>query len=44
MVWALWITGLPGSGKTTISDLLKEKLGETGIKVVVLGIDGIRKK
>src|SRR5262249_11462205 len=34
--WAIWITGLPGSGKTTISSIAAELLGGYGVAVRVL--------
>lgn len=42
MAWAVWITGLPGSGKTTISELLKKRLEEKGVRSIVLSIDKVR--
>jgi adenylylsulfate kinase len=44
MSWAIWITGLPGSGKSTISQSLLNKLDEAGIKVEYLRLDEFRKK
>lgn len=43
MAWAVWITGLPGSGKTTIALETKKRLEERGIKTTVLELDEIRK-
>lgn len=40
--WAVWLTGLPGSGKTTIAKELMKKFGEK-IKVEYLRMDEIRK-
>lgn len=40
---AIWITGLPSSGKTTLSLALKKKLSEHGLISVVLDGDVIRK-
>ena len=40
---AIWITGLPASGKTTIATLLKENLISKNISVIVLDGDEIRK-
>ena len=34
----LWMTGLPGSGKSTLSDLLLERLRPIG--VLAYGLDG----
>ncbi|MBS1112234.1 MAG: Adenylylsulfate kinase [Nitrospirae bacterium] len=39
MPWVIWITGLPGSGKSTIALALKE----SGIDAVILQSDEIRK-
>jgi adenylylsulfate kinase len=39
MSWVVWITGLPGSGKSTVTDALKEKFPEAEI----LGMDELRK-
>ncbi|HDI01928.1 MAG TPA: adenylyl-sulfate kinase [Candidatus Bathyarchaeota archaeon] len=41
--WAIWITGLPSSGKSTIAHLLVEKLSNMGIKVQVLESDELRR-
>ena len=44
MTWAVWITGLPGSGKTVIAEKVREILEEQGIGgVKVLELDEIRK-
>ena len=40
---AVWITGLPASGKTTMATLLKEYLKSKNIPVIVLDGDEIRK-
>jgi len=40
--WVLWLTGLPGSGKTTIARELMKKLKEEKIKVEYLRMDEIR--
>jgi adenylylsulfate kinase len=39
MSWVVWITGLPGSGKSTVASVLKEKVPEAEI----LGMDELRK-
>ncbi len=39
MSWVVWITGLPGSGKSTVSEALKEEYPEAEI----LGMDELRK-
>jgi len=45
MSWAIWITGLPGSGKTTIAQKLHDTLGDIDIDVdvKVLELDEIRR-
>jgi adenylylsulfate kinase len=40
--WALWITGLPGSGKTTIASRVAEALAAGGLDVRVLDLADIR--
>ncbi len=40
MAWAVWITGLPGSGKTTIAREVAHRLGDQKLKV--LQLDEIR--
>ena len=39
MPWVIWITGLPGSGKSTVSSAVKEKIPEA----VILRMDELRK-
>lgn len=41
--FTVWLTGLPGSGKTTIARVLKEKLEKTKFKVESLDGDEVRK-
>jgi len=41
--FALWITGIPASGKSTIAHSLVNKLRSLGIPVVVLESDELRK-
>lgn len=41
--WAIWITGLPGSGKSTVAHLLKKTLSEKGIMTQMLSSDAVRK-
>ncbi len=44
MTWAVWITGLPGSGKTVIAEKVSEILEEQGVgEVKVLELDEVRK-
>ncbi len=43
MAWAVWFTGLPGSGKTTIVRATKKHLESGGISARVLELDEIRK-
>jgi adenylylsulfate kinase len=44
MTWAVWITGLPGSGKTVIAQRVREILEEQGVGgVKVLELDEVRK-
>ena len=40
---AIWLTGIPASGKTTISILLKDYLQKKNIPVIILDGDEIRK-
>ncbi|RLI22049.1 adenylyl-sulfate kinase, partial [Candidatus Bathyarchaeota archaeon] len=41
--FVVWITGLPGSGKTTIARRLEAKLKEKGLKVEVFDGDEVRR-
>lgn len=41
---AIWFTGLPGSGKTTLSRLLSAEFQKRDIKSILLDGDDIRKK
>ena len=43
MSFCLWLTGLPGSGKSTILNELSLMLSESGIEAVTLSLDHIRK-
>lgn len=43
MAWAIWITGLPGSGKSTIARRVADELAAEGVAVKVLELDEIRK-
>ncbi len=42
MSWAIWITGTPGSGKTTLARSAAAALEARGIAVKVLELDEIR--
>ena len=41
--WALWLTGLPASGKTTLARTLRRKLAEQGVECVILDSDEVRR-
>ncbi|CAJ37826.1 adenylyl-sulfate kinase [Methanocella arvoryzae] len=43
MAWAVWFTGLPGSGKTTVAREAEKQLTAAGIRVRRLELDQIRK-
>ncbi len=43
MSWAIWITGLPGSGKSALACGAAARLAELRERVVVLELDAIRK-
>ncbi|MDY6958854.1 MAG: adenylyl-sulfate kinase [Halobacteriota archaeon] len=43
MSWVIWVTGLPGCGKTTVSERARELLLEKNINVKILQLDKIRK-
>ena len=38
----VWLTGLPGSGKSTIADLLERRLFDRGVRCYVLDGDAVR--
>lgn len=40
--FAVWVTGLPGSGKSTLSRIVREKLEKTGVRVTILESDELR--
>lgn len=40
--WCVWITGLPGSGKSTIANALLQMLKESGISAQVVSSDMLR--
>ncbi|HXJ79521.1 MAG TPA: adenylyl-sulfate kinase [Candidatus Methylomirabilis sp.] len=41
--WAIWITGRPGSGKTTVAERVAETLTARGIPVRVLDVNRVRR-
>jgi len=41
--WCVWITGLPGSGKSTVSRALLELLEKDGVHAQLLSSDALRK-
>jgi len=41
--FAVWITGLPASGKSTVAAALKKELASRGVSVAVLESDELRK-
>ena len=43
MAWAIWITGLPGSGKTTTTQGVAARLATAGRHVRVVELDAIRR-
>ena len=43
MSWAIWITGPPGSGKSTIARAAADRLAASGMPVQVLELDEIRR-
>ncbi len=40
----IWFTGLPGSGKSSICDYVRDRLKEKGFDVLVLRMDELRRK
>jgi adenylylsulfate kinase len=42
MSWAIWVTGRPGSGKSTVARAAAARLAERGVPVTVLELDRIR--
>jgi adenylylsulfate kinase len=40
--WAIWITGLPGSGKTTVARAVADALAKRGLTVSVLELTQLR--
>ncbi len=43
MSWAVWLTGPPASGKSTVARALEEELSAAGIHAVVLESDALRR-
>jgi adenylylsulfate kinase len=43
VAWAVWVTGLPGSGKSTVARIAADELRNDGIRVRVLELDAVRK-
>ncbi|MDR3639760.1 MAG: adenylyl-sulfate kinase [Humidesulfovibrio sp.] len=41
--WALWFTGLPGCGKSTIAKAVRDELSARGVDVALLSMDERRK-
>jgi len=41
--WAIWITGLPGSGKSIVARRLHQFLSEKGVRSQVLSSDALRR-
>ncbi len=41
--FTLWLTGLPGAGKTTLAGMLHGKLAERGLKAALLDGDAVRR-
>ncbi len=41
--WCVWVTGLPGSGKSVVSETLQESLSARGVRAQLLSSDGLRK-
>ncbi len=40
--WCVWVTGLPGSGKSTVANLLLEKLRAKNVHAQMVSIDMLR--
>jgi adenylylsulfate kinase len=41
--WCVWVTGLPGSGKSVVSETLQDLLSAHGVRAQLLSSDGLRK-
>jgi adenylyl-sulfate kinase len=44
MNWAVWLTGPPASGKSTIARALRDELAGRGVEVIVLESDALRRE
>ena len=42
-MWAIWITGVPGSGKSVLARAAAETLRARGVPVKILELDALRK-
>ncbi|MCK5626661.1 adenylyl-sulfate kinase [Candidatus Bathyarchaeota archaeon] len=41
--WAIWITGLPGSGKSIVARTLKQRFSKEGIRSQIISSDQLRR-
>jgi len=41
--WCVWVTGLPGSGKSVVAEALLKLLSEKGVQVQLLSSDALRR-
>lgn len=41
--WCVWITGLPGSGKSTVANLLLDRLKAERVRVQLVSVDMLRR-
>lgn len=44
MSWAVWLTGPPAAGKSTIARALREELAGIGVRAVILESDALRRE
>lgn len=42
--WAIWITGLPGCGKSSLARAVRDALAERGVQADILEMDALRKQ
>jgi adenylylsulfate kinase len=42
--WAVWLTGPPAAGKSTVARALRSELERRGVRAVVLGSDALRRE